>query len=166
MNELKLIKFKKRFLIKLKTIHSRSLIQHNVALSTGFGFFCFKLNIPKIIISRYTDIIRKTLIRLSRRKIHFWYYHILTQIVTKKPKEIRMGKGKGSFSHWVEKINLNRFLFFMAFFHKYYVHQIINIFRRITYKTGHSANYQFKYFFLKKLSKSYRTLNYLFGNVI
>jgi ribosomal protein L16/L10AE len=166
MKELKLIKFKKKFLIKVKTIHSRSFNQKTFAFFSGFGFFALKLSIPRIIIGRYTDIIRKTLIRLSRRKIHFWYYHTLTQIITKKPKEIRMGKGKGAFSHWVEKISLNRFLFFMSFFNKYYIHEVFNIFRRITYKTGHAANYQFKYCFYKKLSKSFKTLNYLLGNVI
>jgi large subunit ribosomal protein L16 len=47
----------------------------------------------------------RLLIRKSIRKLGFLSFNVFPQkIISKKPAQIRMGKGKGSFSHWVVNV--------------------------------------------------------------
>lgn len=66
--------------------------------------------------------------------------------VTKKPLEVRMGKGKGAFSHWVCPINIGQILIEFSFKSLNFLN-ILNLLRKclkrlpiksclISYKTG------------------------------
>lgn len=69
-----------------------------------YGNFGLKILKPCRLKQEHIDTFRETLSRkrLLKKKIYkMWIRGILNIPVSKKPNEIRMGKGKGSVSHWV-----------------------------------------------------------------
>lgn len=62
------------------------------------------------ITSKQLISIRQT-IKKNIKKIGKIKFHIFPQTpISKKPKEIRMGKGKGSVDHWVSKIKIGQII--------------------------------------------------------
>ena len=51
-----------------------------------------------------------TIKRVLKRKGKLWFRVFPHIPVTKKPLEVRMGKGKGSVDHWITKINVGSVL--------------------------------------------------------
>jgi large subunit ribosomal protein L16 len=52
------------------------------------------------------DAAYRVLVRKFARLFRFWRLIRFTGMVTAKPREIRMGKGKGAFSYWVRAIEI------------------------------------------------------------
>lgn len=100
----KKIKYKKQFKGKIKgnTERGSKLI---------FGTFALKsLEITRLKASQI-EAARKTLSKKSKKIGQYWIRVFPNIPVTSKPTAIRMGKGKGSFSFWMTRIQKGQILF-------------------------------------------------------
>lgn len=61
--------------------------------------------------ARTIEAIRRILARKLKRKAKIWTCVFPHTIVTKKPAEVRMGKGKGKLNHWAAMISKGQILF-------------------------------------------------------
>lgn len=72
--------------------------------SLTFGVFGLKSLENKLLTACHLETFRKTVLRIVKKKAKLIMRLFPDIPVTKKPLEIRMGKGKGSVSHWVAKV--------------------------------------------------------------
>jgi large subunit ribosomal protein L16 len=77
------------------------------------------------------EMIRVTLARSFRRTGRFWIRIFADKPVTKKPQEVRMGKGKGDLDHWEAIIRRGRVIFEIGGVPKEYAQ---GVFKKIAYK--------------------------------
>jgi large subunit ribosomal protein L16 len=61
--------------------------------------------------ARQIEAARKVMVRKMKRKGKIWIKIFPDIPITSKPTGIRMGKGKGSVSHWAAKIKSGKILF-------------------------------------------------------
>jgi large subunit ribosomal protein L16 len=61
--------------------------------------------------SRQIEAARIAVTRYMKREGQVWIRVFPDVPVTKKPAEVRMGKGKGALDHWAAKIEAGRMLF-------------------------------------------------------
>lgn len=61
--------------------------------------------------SSQLEAIRKSVIKKLKGKTKIWIKIFPNICVTAKPIEVRMGKGKGSFSYWCTPVNAGRIIF-------------------------------------------------------
>lgn len=76
-----------------------------------FGVIGLKSLESGILTSRQIEAARQAIMRKIKRKGKLWIRVFPSLPVTKKPSEMRMGKGKGPFSHWALKIKGGQMLF-------------------------------------------------------
>ena len=97
-------KFNKQFKgkFKNKTYRGNRLIFGNYALKS--------LNLANIT-SKQIEAGRKIIIKKMKRLGFLWVRVFPDTPVTKKPNEVRMGKGKGSVNHWVSKIQKGQIIY-------------------------------------------------------
>jgi len=76
-----------------------------------FGTFAIKAIEPGIITSNQLESARKAIVRKTKRLGKLWIRIFPNIPVTKKPIEIRMGKGKGAVDHWICKLNSGKIIF-------------------------------------------------------
>lgn len=76
-----------------------------------FGSFGLKTLEPKWITSRQIEAARIALNRYMKREGKVWIRIFPDKPVTKKPAEVRMGKGKGSPEYWVAVIKPGTIIF-------------------------------------------------------
>lgn len=76
-----------------------------------FGSFGLKSLEPKWITSRQIEAARIALNRYMKREGKVWIRIFPDKPVTKKPAEVRMGKGKGAPEYWVAPVSPGRMLF-------------------------------------------------------
>ncbi|MCB9252483.1 MAG: 50S ribosomal protein L16 [Flavobacteriales bacterium] len=76
-----------------------------------FGDFGLKSMEPKWITSRQIEAARIALNRYMKREGKVWIRIFPDKPVTKKPAEVRMGKGKGAPEYWVAVIKPGTILF-------------------------------------------------------
>jgi large subunit ribosomal protein L16 len=76
-----------------------------------FGSFGLKSLEPKWITSRQIEAARIALNRYMKREGKVWIRIFPDKPVTKKPAEVRMGKGKGSPEYWVAVIKPGTIIF-------------------------------------------------------
>jgi large subunit ribosomal protein L16 len=69
-----------------------------------FGTVGLKAENSGFVTSKQIEAARQAVARKIKRKGKLWVRIFPDQPVTKKPTEVRMGKGKGSFSHWAVRI--------------------------------------------------------------
>lgn len=69
--------------------------------SIEFGTFGLKSLEPKRITSRQIEAARIAITRYMKREGKLWIRIFPDKPITKKPAEVRMGKGKGSPEYWV-----------------------------------------------------------------
>lgn len=69
-----------------------------------FGTIGLKAKNSGFVTSKQIEAARQAVTRKINRKGKIWIRIFPDQPITKKPNEVRMGKGKGSFSHWAVKI--------------------------------------------------------------
>ena len=77
----------------------------------NFGSFGLKAKNPGRINARQIEAARRAITREMQREGRVWIRIFPDVPVSKKPAEVRMGKGKGSVEFWVSKIHPGRILF-------------------------------------------------------
>ena len=100
----KRIKYRKRQKGRVKGLAGRG---HRVE----FGDFGLKSLEPHWITSRQIEAARIALNRYMKREGKVWIRIFPDKPVTKKPAEVRMGKGKGSPEYWVAVIKTGTIIF-------------------------------------------------------
>ena len=79
--------------------------------SVAFGSFGLKALAPGRITSRQIEAARVALTRNMKREGSVWIRIFPDKPITKKPQEVRMGKGKGAVDHWVANVQAGRIMF-------------------------------------------------------
>jgi len=97
-------KYRKKQKGRIKGIAQRG---HTIA----FGNFALKTLEPGWITSRQIEAARIAMTRFMKREGQVWIRIFPDKPVTKKPAEVRMGKGKGAPEYWVAVIKPGRILF-------------------------------------------------------
>lgn len=100
----KKVKYRKRQKGRIKGMAQRG---HTIA----FGSFALKTLEPARITSRQIEATRITLSRTMKREGKIWIRIFPDKPITKKPAEVRMGKGKGAPEYWVAAVKPGRILF-------------------------------------------------------
>jgi len=77
----------------------------------SFGKYAIIAKEAACISTKMIETIRRTLTRCFQRKGKTWIKIFPNISVSKKPAEVRMGKGKGSHSYWVCKLRAGQILF-------------------------------------------------------
>lgn len=77
----------------------------------NFGSHGLKAMQPERITSRQIEATRRAITRAMKRQGRVWIRIFPDVPVTKKPTEVRMGKGKGSVEFWAAKVKPGRVMF-------------------------------------------------------
>jgi len=77
----------------------------------AFGSYGLKAIEPGWITARQIESARIAIVRKIRKHGRMWIRIFPDKPVTKKPAEVRMGKGKGAPDHWVAVVKPGRVLF-------------------------------------------------------
>lgn len=77
----------------------------------AFGSFAIKVLEPAFITSRQLEAARQAIVRRMKREGKIWIRVFPDKPMTKKPAEVRMGKGKGSPEFWACPVEPGRILF-------------------------------------------------------
>jgi large subunit ribosomal protein L16 len=97
-------KFRKQQKGRVKGIAQRG---HTVA----FGTFGLKTLEPSWITARQIEAARIALTRFMKREGKVWIRIFPDKPITKKPAEVRMGKGKGAPEYWVAPVKPGTMIF-------------------------------------------------------
>ena len=81
------------------------------AVKLNYGQFGLKAIQPDRIIGKQIEAARVALTRYKKRTGKVWTRIFPNIPVSKKPTEVRMGKGKGNVEYWVSRIRFNQILF-------------------------------------------------------
>ncbi len=87
---------------------------HGVATSgttLAFGEFGLKALEPERVTARQIEAARRAMTRFMKRAGRVWIRVFPDVPVSKKPIEVRMGKGKGSPEYWVVRVKPGRIMF-------------------------------------------------------
>lgn len=77
----------------------------------NFGAYGLKALEPERITSRQIEATRRAITRHMKRAGRVWIRIFPDVPVSKKPTEVRMGKGKGSVEYWACKVKPGRIMF-------------------------------------------------------
>jgi len=77
----------------------------------NFGSYGMKALQPERITARQIEAARRAITRHIKRQGRVWIRVFPDVPVTKKPTEVRMGKGKGSVEFWAAKVKPGRIIF-------------------------------------------------------
>ncbi|MFD0987082.1 50S ribosomal protein L16 [Methyloligella solikamskensis] len=77
----------------------------------NFGTFGLKAQEPARITSRQIEAARRAMTRQMKRAGRVWIRIFPDTPISKKPTEVRMGKGKGSPEYWAAKVKPGRIMF-------------------------------------------------------
>jgi large subunit ribosomal protein L16 len=80
----------------------------------AFGTFGLKALEPCWLTDRQIEAARVAMTRFIKRGGKIWVRVFPDKPVTKKPQEVRMGKGKGAVEYWVSVVKPGRVLFEVA----------------------------------------------------
>ena len=87
---------------------------HGVAkggVELAFGQFGLKAQEPERVTARQIEAARRAITREMKRQGRVWIRVFPDLPVSKKPVEVRMGKGKGSVEYWACKVKPGRMMF-------------------------------------------------------
>ena len=87
----------------------RGNAQRGATLS--FGSFGLKAMEPKWITNRQIEAARQAMTRAMKREGNVWIRIFPDKPITRKPLEVRMGKGKGNPEFWAAVVEPGRILF-------------------------------------------------------
>lgn len=76
-----------------------------------FGAYGLKAQEPERVTARQIEAARRAMTRHMKRAGRVWIRIFPDVPVTKKPTEVRMGKGKGSVEYWAAKVKPGRIMF-------------------------------------------------------
>ena len=79
--------------------------------SLNFGSFGLKATKPERVTARQIEAARRAITRHLRRTGRLWIRIFPDVPVSKKPAEVRMGKGKGSPEFWVCRVKPGKIMF-------------------------------------------------------
>jgi large subunit ribosomal protein L16 len=79
--------------------------------SLNFGAFGLKALDPERVTARQIEAARRAITRQMKRQGRVWIRIFPDLPVTKKPTEVRMGKGKGSVEYWAARVHPGRIMF-------------------------------------------------------
>jgi large subunit ribosomal protein L16 len=93
--------------------HQKGRIRGNAQRGNqlAFGSFGIKVLEPAFITSRQLEAARQAITREMKREGKVWIRIFPTKPMTKKPAEVRMGKGKGSPEYWAAPVEPGRIIF-------------------------------------------------------
>jgi large subunit ribosomal protein L16 len=77
----------------------------------NFGQFGLKALEPERITARQIEAARRAITRQMKRQGRVWIRIFPDVPVSKKPTEVRMGKGKGSNEYWAARVKPGRIMF-------------------------------------------------------
>jgi large subunit ribosomal protein L16 len=77
----------------------------------AFGSFGLKAMSPERVTARQIEAARRAITRHMKRLGKLWIRVFPDVPVTKKPAEVRMGKGKGSVEYWICRVKPGRIMF-------------------------------------------------------
>ena len=77
----------------------------------SFGSFGLKAMEPKWITNRQIEAARQALTRHMKREGNVWIRIFPDKPITRKPAEVRMGKGKGNPEYWAAVVEPGRIIF-------------------------------------------------------
>ena len=77
----------------------------------NFGTFGLKATEPERVTARQIEAARRAITRAMKRVGRVWIRVFPDVPVSKKPTEVRMGKGKGSPEFWAAKVKPGRIMF-------------------------------------------------------
>lgn len=77
----------------------------------SFGSFGLKSLEMGLLSSRQIEAARVAVTRFMKREGQVWIRIFPDKPVTKKPAEVRMGKGKGALDHWVARVKPGTIMF-------------------------------------------------------
>lgn len=102
-------KLKKKLLLqpkqtKYKKIKKGKLGKFNYKNNLNFGTIGLKSIGSGLISARQIEAARQAITRKIKKNGKLWIKIFPNLPITKKPTEVRMGKGKGNLSHWAAKI--------------------------------------------------------------
>jgi large subunit ribosomal protein L16 len=92
---------------KMHTGRNRGVVSHKVSI----GEFGLKAADRGRLTARQIEAARRAMTRHMRRQGKVYIRVFPDKPITKKPLEVRMGKGKGSVEYWVAQIQPGRMLF-------------------------------------------------------
>jgi len=81
--------------------------------SLNFGSYGLKALEPERVTARQIEAARRAMTRHIKRGGKIWIRVFPDKPITKKPLEVRMGKGKGSVEYWVAQIQPGKMLYEM-----------------------------------------------------
>jgi len=87
---------------------------HGVAkggTTLAFGSFGLKALEPERVTARQIEAARRAIVRHMKRQGRFWLRMFPDVPVSKKPPEVRQGKGKGQPEFWVCRVKPGRIMF-------------------------------------------------------
>ena len=87
----------------------RGMAKDGTALN--FGSYGLKALEPSRVTARQIEATRRAITRHMKRAGRVWIRIFPDVPVTKKPTEVRMGKGKGSVEFWAAKVKPGRIMF-------------------------------------------------------
>jgi large subunit ribosomal protein L16 len=79
--------------------------------SLNFGSYGLKAQAPSRVTARQIEAARRAMTRHMKRTGRVWIRIFPDVPVTKKPTEVRMGKGKGAVEFWCAKVKPGRIMF-------------------------------------------------------
>ena len=82
-----------------------------VANRVSFGEFGLKATTRGFVTARQIEAARRAITRYVKRGGKLWIRVYPDKPITKKPVEVRMGKGKGNVEYWVAPIQPGRMLY-------------------------------------------------------
>ena len=102
-----------------RTKYRKQMKGRNTGLShksntLDFGAFGLKATSRGQITSRQIEAARRAMTRHVKRGAQIWIRVFPDKPITKKPLEVRMGKGKGNVEYWVALVQPGKIMFEMA----------------------------------------------------
>jgi large subunit ribosomal protein L16 len=79
--------------------------------SISFGSYALKALEPIWLTNRQIEAARQSMTRAMKREGNVWIRIFPDKIITRKPLEVRMGKGKGNPEFWAAVVEPGRILF-------------------------------------------------------
>jgi len=83
----------------------------NVGNKVSFGDFGLKASTRGRLTARQIEAARRAITRHVKRGANIWIRVFPDKPITKKPLEVRQGKGKGNVEYWVAQIQPGRMLY-------------------------------------------------------
>jgi len=97
--------------VKHKKIKKGKLVKFSYKNNLNFGTIGLKALESGFISARQIEAARQAIVRKIKKKGKLWIKIFPNLPITKKPTEVRMGKGKGNVDHWAAKIRGGSVLF-------------------------------------------------------